>query len=132
MHTSRRPIARGQRRGLSLLEVVVALSILGTALLGMAEYGRKFASSNQKSGLQNTALDIATERLERIKAERNYTTMDTLAGSHSVTVNGVTFNRLTLIVRTQTSQIDYKTVTVVVNRATMTAPIRKTTAVAQF
>ncbi|MBC7897526.1 MAG: hypothetical protein H7066_19055 [Cytophagaceae bacterium] len=127
-----RAFHRRPRRGISILEVVVALSILSTSLLGMAEYGRRFAKSNQKAGLQNTALDIATERLERIKSERNYTTMDTLAGSHTVTVNGVSFSRQTLIVRTQTSQLDYKTVTVLVTRATMTAPIRKTSAVARF
>jgi prepilin-type N-terminal cleavage/methylation domain-containing protein len=120
------------RRGLSLLEVVVSLTILGTSLLGMAEYGRRFATTNQKSGLQNTALDLATDRVERVKSERNYTTMDTLAGTHSVTVNGVTFTRQTIIQRTLTSQVDYKTVTVTVQRSTMTLPIRKTTAIARF
>ncbi|MCC6318947.1 MAG: prepilin-type N-terminal cleavage/methylation domain-containing protein [Gemmatimonadaceae bacterium] len=124
--------ATSPRRGLSLLEVMVALTILGTALLGMAEYGRKFASTNQKTSLQNTALDIATERIERIKAERNYTTMDTLAGSHAITVSGVVFVRQTLIVRTQTPALDFKTITVSVNRATMAKPIRKTSAIARF
>lgn len=123
---------RAARAGLSLLEVMVAMTILGTALIGMAEYGRRFANTNQKAGLQNLALDIATERIERIKAERNYTTMDTLAGTHSVTANGVTFTRVTYIVRTQTAQVDYKTITVSVNRATMTAPIKKTSAIARF
>ena len=120
------------RAGLTLLEVMVALTILTTALIGMAEYGRRFATTNQRAGLQNTALDIATERLERIKAERNYTSMDTLAGTHSVTVNGVTFTRITSILRTQTAQTDFKTITVAVQRATMAAPIKKTTAIAFF
>lgn len=124
--------SRRARRGLSLLEVVVSLTILGTSLLGMAEYGRRFATTNQRSGLQNTALDLATDRIERIKAERNYTTMDTLAGTHNVTVNGVTFVRQTIIARTVTTRLDYKTVTVSVQRGTMTLPIRKTTAIARF
>lgn len=123
---------RRPRRGLSLLEVIVSLTILGTSLLGMAEYGRRFATTNQKSGLQNTALDLATDRIERIKAERNYTTMDTLAGTHSVTVNGVAFLRQTIITRTLSPKLDYKTVTVSVQRATMSVPIRKTTAIARF
>lgn len=120
------------RAGLTLLEVMVALTILGTALLGMSEYGRRFATTNQKVGLQNTALDIATERIERIKAERNYATMDTLAGTHSINVNGVVFTRVTSIVRTQNSQVDFKIVTVAVQRATMPTPVKKTTAIARF
>ncbi|MGQ0649490.1 MAG: type IV pilus modification PilV family protein [Gemmatimonadaceae bacterium] len=120
------------RAGLSLLEVMVALTILGTSLIGMAEYGRQFARTNQRTSLQNTALDIATERIERIKSERNYTTMDTTAGTHSVTVNGVTFTRTTTITRTLSSQVDYKVITVTVSRAAMTAPVKKTSAIALF
>lgn len=124
------------RSGLSLLEVMVALTILGTALIGMAEYGRRFAKTNAGSMTLNSALDIATDRIERVKAERNYATMDTLVGTHSITVNtngvNVTYTRTTAIVRTQTAQVDYKTVTVQVTRPTMAVPVRKTTAIARF
>ncbi len=124
------------RRGISLVEVVVALSILGTSLLGMAEYGRRFARTNANSMVLNSALDVATARIERVKAERNYTAMDTLAGTRpdTVTTNGVTlvFTRTTTITRTQTPQIDFKTITVVVTRPNMAAPVRKTSAVSRF
>ncbi len=127
---------RNPRAGLSLLEVMVALTILGTALIGMAEYGRRFARTNANAMTQNTALDIATDRLERVKAERNYTTMDTLAGTHTVTVvtGGVSlaYTRTTTIVRTQTPIVDFKTVTVSVTRPTMAAPVKKTSAVPRF
>ncbi len=120
------------RSGISLLEVMVALTILGTSMLGMAEYGRRFAKTNATAMLRNSALDLASERIERVKAERNYSSMDTLAGTHSVTVGGVTYSRTTTIVRTQTSIVDYKTVTVSVTRSTMPAPVKKTTAIARF
>lgn len=120
------------RRGISLLEVMVALTILGTSLIGMAEYGRRFARTNSRAMFQNTALDVATERIERVKAERNYTSMDTLAGTHSVNVNGVIYTRTTAIVQTLTSQLAYKTITVTVNRPQMSAPVSKTTAIARF
>ncbi|MBL8981017.1 MAG: prepilin-type N-terminal cleavage/methylation domain-containing protein [Gemmatimonadetes bacterium] len=124
------------RRGLSLLEVMVALTILGTALIGMAEYGRRFAKTNANAMTQNTALDIATDRLERVKAERNYTTMDTLGGTHTVIVNtggvNVSYTRTTTIVRTLSPIIDYKTVTVSVTRPTMATPVKKTSAVPRF
>lgn len=131
-----RTIPRSPRAGLSLLEVMVALTILGTALIGMAEYGRRFANTNAKAMTQNTALDIATDRLERVKAERNYTSMDTLAGTHTVTVNtggvNVSYTRTTTILRTLSSTIDYKTVTVSVTRPTMAVPVKKTSAVPRF
>lgn len=127
-----RRLTKSRKSGLSLLEVMVALTILGTSLIGMAEYGRKFANTNQKSRLQNIALDIATERLERVKSERNYTSMDTLAGTHSVTQDGITFTRTTTILLVASSQVNYKIVTVSVNRATMTKPVKKTSAVARF
>jgi prepilin-type N-terminal cleavage/methylation domain-containing protein len=124
------------RAGLSLLEVMVALTILGTALLGMAEYGRRFAKINATSMTQNTALDVATDRLERVKAERNYTSMDTLAGTHTVVVNtggvNVSYTRTTTILRTLSPTLDYKTVTVSVTRPTMAVPVKKTSAVPRF
>jgi Tfp pilus assembly protein PilV len=124
------------REGLALLEVMVALTILATALIGMAEYGRRFANTNATAMTQNTALDIATDRLERVKAERNYTSMDTLGGTHTVIVNtggvNVSYTRTTTIVRTLSPIIDYKTVTVSVTRPTMTVPVKKTSAVPRF
>lgn len=128
----RKRFQRRARSGISLLEVMVALTILGTSLIGMAEYGRRFAKTNARSMTTNTALDLATERLERVKAERNYTSMDTLAGTHAVTVNGISYTRVTAITLVATSQLNYKTVTVSVTRPTMTAAIKKTTAVARF
>jgi Tfp pilus assembly protein PilV len=111
---------------------MVALTILGTALIGMAEYGRRFAKTNANAMTQNSAMDIATGRIERVKAERNYTSMDTLGGTHVISHNGLNYTRVTAIVRTQTSQVDYKTVTVTVNRLGMAKPVKKTSAVAMF
>ena len=124
------------RKGLSLFETMIALTILGTSLIGMAEYGRRFATSSGAAMTTNSALDIATERIERVKAERNYVSMDTLAGTVTVAknVNGVslTYYQTTTITRIASSQVDYKIVTVMVTRPTMTLPIKKTTAVARF
>jgi prepilin-type N-terminal cleavage/methylation domain-containing protein len=120
------------RAGLSLLEVMVALTILATSLIGMAEYGRRFARTNARASTQNLAMDIATERVEEIKSVRSYVAIDTMVGAVSVTRDGLAFVRNTTIVRTNTAQVDYKTVTVSVNRATMPVPVKKTTAIAFF
>jgi prepilin-type N-terminal cleavage/methylation domain-containing protein len=123
---------RRARRGISLLEVMIALTILGTALIGMAEYGRRFARTNAGAMTTNTALDLATERLERVKAERNYVSMDTLATTESLNLLGITYTRITQITQVVTSQVDYKIVTVTVTRPTMPRPIKKTSSVARF
>lgn len=132
----RRKTMRTARKGLSLLETMIALTILGTSLIGMAEYGRRFATTSGSAMTTNTALDIATERIERVKAERNYVSMDTLAGTATIVknLNGVnlSYTLTTTITRINSSQVDYKIVTVMVNRPTMAAPIKKTSAVARF
>jgi prepilin-type N-terminal cleavage/methylation domain-containing protein len=136
MTFSRHSTPRG-RRGMSLLEVIVALSILAVSLIGMAEYGRRLSRTNANSSLLNRALDLAQERVERVKAERNYTSMDTLAIVENTIVTvppGLYpgYRRTTTISRTNTSQVDYKTVTVTITHPAMGAPVKKTTAIARF
>ena len=120
------------RRGLTLLEVVVALSILTVSLLGMSEYGRRYTRSNANSSLMNQAIDLATGRVERVKAERNYVSMDTLRGTETVIAGYPKFTRVTTIVQTSSSAVDYKTVTVTVTHSALTVAVKKTTAVARF
>jgi len=123
---------RRARRGVSLLEVVIALSILGTALIGMAEYGRRYSKANANASLLNQSVDLASARVERVKAERNYTSMDTLAVTESNIVGYARFTRQTVITRTLNSQFDYKTVTVIVTHPAVTGSVRKTTAISRF
>jgi len=123
---------RAVRRGISLLEVMVALTILGTALIGMAEYGRRYARSNANSAMLNNALDLASGRVERVKAERNYTSMDTLATTESGISGYTGYQRVTAIVQTLNAQYAYKTVTVTVTHPAMALPVKKTTAIARF
>lgn len=124
------PVA--SRRGISLLEVMVALTILGTTLIGMAEYGRRYARTNANSTMLNTALDLASARLERVKAERNYTSMDTLATTENSIAGYPNYKRVTAIVQTLSAQHNYKTVTVTVTHPAMPAPVKKTSAIARF
>lgn len=128
----RHATSRRVRRGMSVLEVVVALSILGTALIGMAEYGRRYSKSNANASLLNQAVDLATARVERVKAERNYTSMDTLAVTETSLAGYTNFKRQTVITRTLTAQLDYKTVTVIITHPSLTGSVRKTSAVSRF
>ncbi|GMV11286.1 MAG TPA: prepilin-type N-terminal cleavage/methylation domain-containing protein [Gemmatimonadaceae bacterium] len=128
MHTTTHSI----RRGISLLEVMVALVILGTSLLGMGEYGRRFARGNANASMLNNALDLASARVERVKSERNYTSMDTLITTESAIPGYPKYQRVTAISQTKNAQYDYKTVTVTVTHPAMANPVRKTTAIARF
>ena len=123
---------RAARCGSSLLEVTVALAILSTSLIGMAEYGRRYARANGNSSMLNNSLDLASARVERVKAERNYTSMDTLAVTETGIVGYPSYVRVTAIVQTLSAQIAYKTVTVTVTHPAMAKPVKKTTAIARF
>ena len=131
-HVVRGARRRATRRGISLLEVMVALTILGTSLIGMAEYGRRFARTNANSAMLNNALDLASARVERVKAERNYTSMDTLARTETVISGYPNYTRVTAIAQTLSAQYAYKTVTVTVTHPAMSNPVKKTTAIARF
>lgn len=128
----RQTTVRAARTGISLLEVMVALTILGTALIGMAEYGRRYARSNASSMMLNNALDLASARVERVKSERNYTSMDTLATTETNIAGYTGYQRVTAIVATLNAQYAYKTVTVTVTHPAMALPVKKTTAIARF
>ena len=124
---------RRPRRGLSLLEVMVALTILGTSLIGMAEYQRRYSRSNANSSMLNKAIDLATQRLERVKAERTYSSIDTLA----VTENNLgtyypSFVRTTAVTLVASSAVNYKIITVTVTHPSMSTAVKKTTAIASF
>ena len=125
-------LACAARRGISLLEVMVALTILGTSLIGMAEYGRRYARSNANSAMLNNSLDLASARVERVKAERNYVSMDTLAITETTIPGYTNYKRVTAIVQTLNAQYAYKTVTVTVTHPAMARPVKKTTAIARF
>ena len=129
---ARRVRTRGARRGVSLLEVMVALTILATSLIGMAEYGRRYARTNANASMLNNALDLASARVERVKAERNYSSMDSLATTENVITGYPKYKRVTAITQTLTAQYAYKTVTVTVTHPSMPTPVKKTTAIARF
>jgi prepilin-type N-terminal cleavage/methylation domain-containing protein len=128
--------ARAGRRGFTLLEVMLSISILVVSLLGMAEFGRRFSRANAIATLQHSATDLASSRVERVKAERNYVSMDTCATTQTGIPNYPQFTVQTLITRTLDNvppvMVDYKTVTVVVTHPRLATPVRKTTAIAAF
>jgi Tfp pilus assembly protein PilV len=123
---------------MTLIEVILAVVILSGAMLGLANFGRKFQHTASTTSDTTMASDLATQRIEEIKGYRVYATLVS-------TYNGVTetfttapfggFVRKTRAVRTQTSttpMYDYITVTVSAGRDTTVASAKKTTIIALF
>jgi hypothetical protein len=115
---------------------MVALIILGGVLLSTAEYFRRFSRTNANTSLTNTALDLATQRLEEIKVDRVYAGL----GSWNATETNLScipsgagcYTRVTQGVRTNNATNDHWHFTVTVTHPRMTKQVEKTTAIARF
>jgi prepilin-type N-terminal cleavage/methylation domain-containing protein len=125
------------RHGFSLVEIIVALTILTGSLLGFAVVAQKFTRSNTDVATRTLASDLATSRLEQIKGFRNYTSLVSTYNSQVETWTGTNayagFTRTTYVTRTgPNANDDYTTVTVVVSGRSLTPAVRRTTSIAAF
>jgi prepilin-type N-terminal cleavage/methylation domain-containing protein len=133
----RRPTAL--RRGMTLIEVIIAVVILSGAMLGLANFVRQFQHITSDTTTQTLASDLATQRIEAIKGDRAYTSL--VSNYNGVTETYATdpvykgFSRTTAAVRCTgcpTTTNDYVTITVTVTGNTLTTPMKKTTIIAAF
>lgn len=132
---------RRARRGMSLVEVVVAMSLLVGVILVLGAFSAKFSQSANQAHLVITADEIAVARLDAIRQQPTYAAIDTLVTSSaqpwrdSVKYDNTWFRRLTQVTRyggAVTDSVDYKMVTVSVSHPSMRKIVTKTTAVAAF
>ena len=124
------------RRGFSLAEIIVALTILTGSLLGFAMVSQQFLRSNTDISSRSLASDLASTRIEQIKGTRAYTTLVTTFNNQVETWTGTSiyagFTRTTYVTRTSTATNDYTTVTVVVTGRALSPVVRRTTSIAAF
>ena len=125
------PFAR-PRRGMTLVEVLVALVILAGVLVGLCEYMGRFARQINVVAVEATAADLATSRLESLKGVTRYDRLDAFAVSESAIPSAPGYTRVTSVQRTATTRLDYRTVTVTVTHPTLAAAVRKSTVIARF
>ena len=129
------PTLRSQRiprRGMTLIEVMIALTILTGAILGMGRFITGFSHSASDGALTSTASDLVLDRLELVKAARPYSSLPTFAITEASVVGNPTFRRVTQVMRTNTAQTDYTAITVTVTNPAMSKPVKKSTIVAAF
>ena len=122
-------------RGVTLIEVMIAVVILSVVLLGMGRYLVDFSRAVRRSEARTIAINLAAQRISEIRASPNYSGLETNYAVSESSIPGFTrFTRATTIAHTggprPTYTDDYKTVTVTVNGPGLTTPIKKTIIVA--
>ena len=121
------------RKGLTLIETLIALTILTGAMLGMGMFVSRLSHTSGTGYEMSMAGDLAVARLEAIKAYPVYSTLEaTFVRTETGIAEYPGFTRQTYITHTSTSRADYKTVTVVVTAAALSNPMKKTSIIAAF
>lgn len=119
------------RRGFTLIEVMLALSILAVVIVGLVSMTGRTAHVAATSDREQAAIQLATDRVEQVRSEPNYAKLDSLFVATETsfpTLPG--FTRTTQIVRTTLGPNDYKKITVTVNGPGLAAPVTRTVTVA--
>ena len=138
-----RPMSqRSPRRGLTLIEVMVSMTIITTALLSFGAFITRFMHMTSQSDIASTAMDLAVSRVELIKAYPTYRTLEaTFNGTQTGLTNCPGCTLTTLITHDSSAIKNYKTVTVTVavpalnsayTAAPVAVPFEKSTVIAQF
>ena len=128
-------IQRGMRRGMTLIETMIAVVILGTALIGLGDFMAHFAHATKVAALQQRGLDLATDRVDSAEHAPTYVSLDTMAATDNITIDSTVYTRQTIVQHIgggPTDTLDYRTVTVQVTLPTVTNPVRKTVIIAAF
>lgn len=129
--------SRQARKGMTLIEVMAAMTILAGVLLGLGIFSGRFAHATTDARLTGTANELAATRLDSARMQGKYTSIDALAATESSVPGGQNsgFSRQTFVQRVggqPTDSVDYKIVTVVVSHRALAQPVRKTTYISAY
>jgi Tfp pilus assembly protein PilV len=120
---------------MTLIETLVAVTILATALIGLGDFMGHFAHVTKISSLQQRALDLTTDRIDSVKHSDSYAAIDTMAVTELIPDDSSIYTRQTIVEHVgggPADSVDYRVITVAVTMPTVTTPVRKTTIVAAF
>ena len=108
-----------QNSGFTLIEVLVSMSLLVIALMGLSSVTVAVIKGNSYSRYSTSASNLATDKLEDLKSQ-TFAAADLTSGNHSDTGNPLDtiFTRTWAVVDTMNgTKIIMKTITVVVSWA---------------
>jgi prepilin-type N-terminal cleavage/methylation domain-containing protein len=124
------------RSGMTMIEVVVAITLLSGALMVMGAFIARYANISGMIARRSEANELVADRLEEVKGAIRYSVIDSLYAKNEATIaNHPGYSRKTLVVRTggaAPSFYDYKTVTVIVSGGGLATPSKKTTVISVF
>ncbi len=69
------------RKGFTLIEVLIAVVLLSLAVISLGQFMGKFQNATAKATLLSTMTSIAKERIELIRGDPRYATLATRFGS---------------------------------------------------
>ena len=119
------------RSGFTLIEVILALTILLVVMMLLANTTGKTVHTAATGANQEAGIQLAMDRVEKVRSDPNYSALDTAYAKTETnfpTLAG--FTRVTTIVRTTSGAHDFKRVTVTVTGPGLTVPIVRTVTVA--
>ena len=129
-------LRRRNRRGFTIIEVIVAITLLGGVLFGMSAFSLRLAQASTVARIRATAGQLISDRLESVKGAPRYTAIDSMFVATETNASGfIGYTRQTWVTRVggqPTDTIDYKLITVEVRHAKLTKAMRKTTAIPPF
>ena len=133
---SRRMTASEGRAGMTLIEVMVAMTIFVGALLSMAAFTGRFAQTVSQQKVRAVAAQLAADRLELVKAATRYAAIESM---YANTENGIpgfpAYARETLVMHVGGDPADledYKIVTVIVRSPGLRSPLKRSTTISSF
>jgi prepilin-type N-terminal cleavage/methylation domain-containing protein len=119
------------RRGFTLIEVILALTILLVVMMMLANTTGKTVHTAATSANQEAAIQLAMDRVEQVRADPNYAGLDTAYAKTETTFPTLSgFKRVTAITRTTSGNNDYKRITVTVTGPGLLVPVVRTVTVA--
>lgn len=125
-----------RRGGMTLIEVIMAITLLSSALLMMGAFVARFATVTGNTAVRGEANELVADRLEEVKGALKYANIEAnYAKSEANIPKHPGFARQTLVTRTggtPQAVYDYKTVTVIVTNPALKSPAKKSTVISVF
>jgi len=123
--------------GFTLIEVMIALSLLAIVVLSMGAITSKFVRTVGQNKMRNEAMGIVDAQISRVRTEPMYDSLAArYAGTTTITSSPYTFTRTTTVTTDATlsgvadSLNDYKRVTVTVTATGLSPAVARTVTIA--
>jgi len=118
-----------RKAGFTLVEVVVALVILSTAVLGLASSASRLATTSAAAELRALAMEAVEDQIARVRLDPRYGGLDTLYTGVDQDLFGIAgVTRTTTVTHVQQGApqpMDYKRISVTVTGPLLTPPVSR-------